>query len=266
MGSPFPGMDPYLESPNHWSDFHYRFIDDLCDAISEKLPGDYFARLGEYVMLVTPEMGRGKSVGPDVLVGGERQRTAAGGGAATAAPGAAVELEPTTLANVEQIDPYTEGYIEIVHLPDREVVTVVELLSPTNKYGDGRGLYLEKRRSLMRQAVNVVELDLLRAGRRFQLSKPLPKGDYYLFVSRGDRRPECDVYAWTVRQKLPLVPIPLRAPDADVKIHLQEVFDATYDRARYSKMIDYRTQPDPPFREADAEWVATTAGTGTAGR
>ena len=33
MASPFPGMDPYLEDPGFWPDFHHRFLDDWCDAV-----------------------------------------------------------------------------------------------------------------------------------------------------------------------------------------------------------------------------------------
>ncbi len=52
MRSPFPGMDPYLETPAFWSDFHARFINNWCDAVLDCLPSDYEARFDEKVNLI----------------------------------------------------------------------------------------------------------------------------------------------------------------------------------------------------------------------
>jgi hypothetical protein len=248
-------MDPYLESPTHWSDFHHRFIGTLSEAISDRVPANYFARIGEDVVLIEPELPR-QGREPDVLVSRDPLRT--GGGALALAAGARVE--PTQRSNIEYLDPHTETFIEILRLPNQEVVAVLELLSPTNKSGDGRGFYLEKRQQLLRQKVHIVELDLIRAGRRLQLDKPLPRGDYYAFVSRSDRRPYCDVYPWTVRDALPLLPIPLLAPDPDVEINLGDAFRVAYQRGRYERLIQYQQAvPAPSFAGADAEWVAGVA-------
>ena len=52
MPSPFPGIDPYLESQDLWPDFHVGFTATLCDAISEQLPDPYVARIDERMNLV----------------------------------------------------------------------------------------------------------------------------------------------------------------------------------------------------------------------
>ncbi|HSU65466.1 MAG TPA: DUF4058 family protein [Tepidisphaeraceae bacterium] len=256
MPSPFPGMDPYLESPTHWSDFHPTFIQAWREIIADRLPSDYFARIGEDVVLIAPELPVRQSRVPDVVI--SRDPIQAGTGATALIGG--VRVEPTTLANIEYLDPHTETFIEILRFPDQQVVAVLELLSPTNKYGDGRGFYFEKRQQLLRQKVHIVELDLLRAGRRLELDRPLPAGDYYAFVSRSERRPLCDVYPWTVREPLPLLPIPLLAPDADIEIDLGEAFRTAYQRGRYHRLIRYdQVPPAPSFAGDDGEWVVRTA-------
>ena len=68
MPSPFPGMDPYLEHPSFWLDFHSRFINIWCEAIAEKLPGDYEASIGERVYLVEEDPDSRKLIFPDVAV------------------------------------------------------------------------------------------------------------------------------------------------------------------------------------------------------
>lgn len=256
MASPFPGMDPYIESPTHWPDFHATFIQSWREAIADMLPDNYFARVGEDVVLIQPELPLRQAREPDVLI--SRDPLRASGGATAVAGG--MRLAPTTLANVEYLDPHTEAFIEILRLPDQEVVAILELLSPTNKYGDGRGFYFEKRQQLLRQKIHIVELDLIRAGRRLEMDRPLPPGDYYAFVSRGDRRPLCDVYPWTVRSPLPSLPIPLLAPDKDIEVDLGEAFRIAYQRGRYQRLIRYdQPPPAPSFAGDDADWVTTTA-------
>jgi uncharacterized protein DUF4058 len=259
MPSPFPGMDPYLESPAHWSDFHARFVNVLSETIADGLPNNYFARLGEDIVLIQPEVRLWQGRVPDVLVSMDPSRT---GGGATAVIGG-VRRAPTTLVNVEYLDPHTAPFIEILRLPGQEVVAVVELLSPSNKSGDGRGSYSEKRRQLLHQKIHLIELDLLRAGPQISLSRPLPAGDYYAFISRADRRPSCDVYPWTVRTSLPVLPVPLLEPDPDVEIDLQAAFQLAYQRGRYDRLVRYdNPPPPPPFGGDDADWVTRTAAGG----
>jgi hypothetical protein len=252
-------MDPYIESPTHWADFHATFIPSLREAINDVLPANYVARIDEEIVMLDPgfaDRDRRKA-GPAVAVmhGPFAPGGATGGATAVAPP------VPVTLDNIPLLDPMTELFIEVTRLPEREVVTVVEVLSPTNKVSEGRGLYLDKRNRLLRRQVNIVELDLLRAGRRLELSRPLPTGHYYAFVSRADRRPKCDVYPWTVRDRLPVIPIPLKSPDPDVQVDVARAFAVAYDRGPYGRMIDYGSDEyaPPKFAGADADWVAQTA-------
>jgi hypothetical protein len=50
MPSPFPGMDPYLEEPDLWSDFHGGMIYAIRAAITRLLPPGYVARVLRYTM------------------------------------------------------------------------------------------------------------------------------------------------------------------------------------------------------------------------
>jgi hypothetical protein len=259
--SPFPGMDPYVESPRHWQDFHHRFIDDLSDAISERLPENYVARIEQDVLMVAHDDEElDKLVGPDLTVSrtvGQRRsalKARSGGGTSV--------LEPVVIPNVERLDPLTEGFIEIRRLPDQELVTVIEVLSRTNKSKEGRAIYLEKRERLLRQPISLVEIDLLRSGRRLELAKPLPPGHYYAFVSRVDRKPLCDVFAWSVRDALPAVQVPLDVNDGPVKVPLGAPFDRTFRRGRYLRLTDYSEPPPAPsFSREDAKWIASITAT-----
>src|ERR1700730_18292250 len=45
MPSPFPGMDPYLESPVIWPDVHHELISDIRAALNPHLRPRYVARV-----------------------------------------------------------------------------------------------------------------------------------------------------------------------------------------------------------------------------
>ncbi len=257
MPSPFPGMDPYLEDQAHWPDFHHEFIGELRRVLGQRLPPNYIARIGEHVYLLDPEDGPVKTVRPDVLLSHDPYSA---GGQFTQS--ATALLEPVTLQNLRPLDPVSEGFIEILYFPDEKVVTVLELLSPTNKNGNGRGQYMEKRELILQRQANLVEFDLLREGQRFGFTKPLPPGQYYTFVSRWQRRGESDVYAWTMRQPLPVLPIPLQTPDPDIHINLAEIFTAAYDRGPYARTVKYSGEPPGPMSPQDAQWARDVASIG----
>jgi hypothetical protein len=142
---------------------------------------------------------------------------------------------------------------------NREVVTVVAVLSPGNKRSGsiGRRKYLHKRRQLLASDVNLVEIDLLRAGLRCPTVEPLKgNADHCVMICRGLERPRAEVYEWGLQHPLPTIPIPLAGEDADVALDLQAAFNAVYDHGGYDYLLRYSEPLQPPIREVDANWTA----------
>jgi len=243
-------MDPYLENPAYWSDFHSTFINYWREAIADALPPHYEATLGERVYLVENDPDARKLGFPDIAVmGADEQfveRPTSSAGVAT--------LEPLTIP-LTILEGPRETYIEILYRPDHSLVTALELLSPANKEQPGRTQYLEKRMALLYQQVHLVELDLLRGGRRMPTSKPLPVADYYYLLARAEQRPDGQIYSWTMKNALPRLPVPLRAPDADILIDLAAVFNTEYDRARFGRRLQYRNSLPSGLSEQDQVWL-----------
>ncbi len=255
MSNPFPGVDPYIEAQGLWPDFHSTFLNYLREAIGDGLPSDYEARLDERVKLVDIEAGGETRLRPDVaIVRGEPGRSS----------GVATLLEPETIPTVI-FDEDRELYLKILRRPDRQLVTVIELLSPSNKAGLDQYDYLARRNALLRQEVHLVELDLLIGGHRLPMKRPLPRGDFYAIVARAGRRPNCEVYAWGVEDRLPAVPIPLRTPDPDVIIGLCDVYATVYERGRYARSIQREVVLDVPLEAERRAW-AEARGRGESGR
>ncbi len=177
-------------------------------------------------------------------------------------------LEPDYLVRVERrvyveragAEPETmhrETYLVVRDRETMQVVTVIELLSPSNKRrnGDGRREYLTKREEILSSPTHLVELDFLRGGLRLPVVGSLPPGDYYAIISRANRRPRCEVYAWTLHDRLPAIPIPLKLGDDDAVVSLQEVFETVDQRARYDLSVKYDAALDPPLNADERHWV-----------
>jgi hypothetical protein len=150
---------------------------------------------------------------------------------------------------------------------EREVVTVIELLSPGNKRlgSDGRREYLKKRHDVLRSSSHLVEIDLFLGGQRLPTVRPLlPSTDYCAFVCRAGQRPQADVFEWTLQQRLPRIPIPVLPGDDDAIIDLQQALNAVYDRAGYDYSIHYNESLNLPLRAADKDWIRQVIDTRTA--
>ena len=201
MPSPFPGMNPYLEQPDIWHDFHEAFIPAIRDQIAAELAAHYIVKIDEQVYIHEPSaeqrllLGRG-----DVLVAQRRPSTDTG-----SAPAAASVASPAQIA-LPVVDFEGLSFLEIYDKRDRRLVTVIELLSPANKYsGSDREQYLGKRGGLLKSWTHFIEIDLLRGGPRMPFGTPLPECAYYALVSRMEKRPQADLWPIGLRDPLPSI-------------------------------------------------------------
>jgi hypothetical protein len=243
IDDPFPGMNPFLE--DFWPDVHTRLMVGLSNALQPILPDGLFARVEESLTIDAEEdEGRKHTFRADVLVAHawidqpEEQMT-----------GSVAVTEPDHYYIVEQ---EVERRVEIIDVRGGgEVVTVIEVLSHTNK-NNGAEVYREKASFLREAGVNLVEIDLLRGGKHV-VSVPLKeipphKRTPYLVCSGHGRKPtHLKVWHIGLLHRLPAIEIPLRATDPEAVIDLQPLLDAAYRDGRYDRRIDYRKPLAPPL-------------------
>ena len=253
MPSPFPGMDPYLESPALWPDVHHELISEIRAALNPALVPRYVARV-ELRVYISDDDDPGRQVlVPDLRVEKTPGRRVAKAPKKEPAVASAEPLIVPTLMD-EEIE---EAFLKIIRVESEELVTLIEVLSPANKVRGSRGRksFMEKRRDIMETDVNWVEIDLLRAGVPSVTDPPLRPSDYRILVSRGDQRTRTRFWPVGVRQPLPVVPIPLRGKEPEAPLDLASVLRAVYDRAAYDASVDYRKPPQPPLEGDDARWA-----------
>jgi hypothetical protein len=251
METPFLGMDPYLEESAMWPDVHHQLISSIRSQIQSNLSSGYRAVITPYTSLESIEIAPVRHLVPDVAVLEHEATQSAPGGAS------AVEAAPLTLPALMEV-PVEYARIEIRTVRDQVLVTAIELLSPSNKRSgaDGADAYEKKRQQIFASTAHLMEIDLLRAGQRPQLARPLPPASYFIFLSRVERRPQIEIWPLSLRESIKLVPVPLLRPDPPVALDLGAAIHEAYRRGRYDLDIDYNAPPPPPeLSPEDAAWL-----------
>jgi len=250
-------MDPYLEDPGLWPDVHHNLISGSQGVLSAQLRPKYVVRVEErvYVTDDTDDTIKPQLRIPDIEVVGR--------------PG--WEETPVSLrgevSQLEVIEPVVaitwfeeeihEAFLKVIDLATRNVVTIIEILSPANKVprSPGRESFEKKRREVMRSPSHWVEIDLLRGKRMVRVPKKVGTYSYLVHVSKAPQRPQGLLYPIRMPQRLPVIPIPVKPGDPDARLDMQAVLDAAYDRVGYDLEIDYRAEPRPPLKPELATWA-----------
>lgn len=249
MPSPFPGMDPFLES-QEWEDFHVTAITVIRELLTPRLGGRYAARIERRIYVEHSDDPEPDLVIADVAIVSQSPDRA------TDHPLSEISLATPVTCLVAMPEERRESFLVLKDLETDRVIAVIEVLSPSNKRrGSGRKEYLTKRDEVLSSSTHLVELDLLRGGTRLPMRSRLPSGDYYAIVSDARRRPRSGVYAWPLTDRLPGISIPLAKPDADVPLDLQAMFDIIYERAQYSGTLSYSAPLVPPVDPETQRWV-----------
>lgn len=250
--NPFPGMNPWLE--DHWADVHVALISYIRDTLGTRLPPDLVAEAEEHISIAGNWEEETASARADVAVKEIWREGFSPQWSQDDADLASRAAEPL----IVPAPPHTERWIEIHDFAGR-LITVIEILSPTNKTGRGHSDYVRKQDALLGANVNLVEIDLLRGGRptvaaALAQTKPLEETHYWISVRRAARPHVFELYRPKLRECLPVMGIPLRPRESDVYLDLQPLIDRTYETGRYWR-LDYATQPSSALTTQDMAWA-----------
>lgn len=244
MPSPFPGMNPYLELDTAWSDFHFSFCYAIRAALVPQVQPEFYVKINEHIYVHEDSR---RLVGlADVGITRKHPQADENGEVAVLEAPVLVRMAPAIKERVP--------FLEIFDKENHKLVTIIEMLSPANKKkGPDREQFLSKRMQILDSSVDYVEIDLVRGGPRMPI-QDMPKCDYYVLVSRAEQRPEMGLWPLSLRQPLPMIPVPLPDPKREVRLSLQQLLHEVYDEAGYANFI-YSGLPQPPLRKQDARWA-----------
>jgi hypothetical protein len=216
MPSPFPGMDPYLESPKLWPVFQHHLVGCLSSVLQPSLGDRYRLRVGNRTY-----------VNQQVLL--------------------------VSIVREEHSEEYLEirqrptgrmmALIDIVSPANRTTAT-------------GRKEYHAKRDEARQSGAHIVEIELVLQGHTcLDIStEGLPEFDYTVSVCRARQQDRYEIYTTTVQKRLPRFRLPLAADDRDLVVDLQSVFTRCYDQ-NFAGQIDYQKDPPTLLKDADYKWM-----------
>ena len=259
MPSPFPGMNPWLESPAHWHNVHRSLIALIYTELNRTLPEGFAATMDENVYILTPQ----NRILPDVAVVRTSDSTTAplnfgsGGGVVTL-------TRPVEVAPLESDEEQRIPFVQIVATThgEQRVVTVIEVLSPINKTGPGREQYRIKQRDILRSAAHLLEIDLLRGGRHTVaveeqrlLARHKATWDYVICLHRAGFGDQFTCWPFTMRDSLPAIAVPLADGLPEQPLDLTKLFEQCYTTGPFRRTVDYTKPPTPRLKHEDAVWA-----------
>lgn len=249
MSYPFPGMNPWLENHRLWKDVHARLITAIGDSLADALEPRYFVGVETHTYISASPPTPPSNRYPDVTI------MSMGGAAVAIKPNPATDIAVPLLIDLPISDNVEEPYLEIRLVPSGEVVTVIELLSHTNKQGGrDRESYLQKRRTFLDANVNFVEIDLLRSHMPMPFTEEAEGAHYRIFSRRRETRHKALLYAFMVKDSIPAFPIPLQPDDEEPSLDLGALLQEVYNRARYHLILDYNKPPVPELNNKEMVW------------
>lgn len=251
--SPFPGMDPFLEAPELWRGLHGGLAHKLVEQLNRQIAPAYHALAEINSVYQAVDLSRPKNIFPDVAVYESDDQDAP-----FPSPSGAVTLEAPVRREVLQTEEVKLRRVKIHVVETGELVTVIEILSPANKRGQGLADYQAKRERLLLSQIHLVEIDLLRGGKRPgpELNrKPALDTDYILLTNRIGETRTSEIWPVPLNEPLPKIPVPLLYPDPDAILDLTTVIHELYQSYRYDVIIDYaKPIPSPSLRSEMEKW------------
>jgi hypothetical protein len=243
-------MNPYLEQSDSWRGFHNGFLFCLQGVIAPQVVPNYVVKYEESIYIDQPEGDqRDLFAVADVSVAKQAAEERPG-----AAPATVSAAPVTATISIPKPVQKKRRWLTIRDKKKRTIITVIELLSPSDKRsGRDRERYLDKRNRILQSTANLIEIDLLRGGQRMPIPG-LPTCDYCVMVSRRSERPRVGLWPIQLRDPLPAIPIPLRPGDAEPLVALKSVLNQVYDTGGFAYDA-YGGSPEPPLSAADAEWA-----------
>ena len=247
-------MNPWLEG-YLWADLHHELASSIRKQLAPQVKPKYVVRIDTYTyqdLLPEEEVGifypdleiLKKPAPPSIDLLSEPEGTYGA-------------LTPPTLTVPTRLK--VEARLPVVEIRDKgnnQLITAIEILSPVNKRNPGLTQYREKREMLYLSGVHLLEIDLLRKGQRPAAYQALPKLAYYFIMLVRADQTKTQVWALTLRDKLPTLPVPLKSPDPDIRLDLGRAFSDATKSGDYDEVINYLEDPPAPaFSEDDKQWL-----------
>jgi hypothetical protein len=228
LRGPFPGsIDPWAENARYFQQLHGNMIGLLLQTLHIPL-----VRMG-YVLSREVSLQITALSEPDIAILSSGASAAPGLTWDYAAAAQAQQADPGTVTS--DAPPELEG-LTIRLVATGELVTIIEIISPSNKREpDTREEYLFRREGLVKRAgVNVVEFDLTRSIKRLLRDYLVRVYPYHIAIFLPAERPR--FVGIDYLQPLKRIALPLRGEV--IGLDTQPIYDAAYQQGTLAGLIE----------------------------
>jgi hypothetical protein len=249
-------LHSYFQTHGGWDGFHNKHIGDLGAEISRWLPPGYLVDTEQSLQLreISPYGDeRIRRWRPDIAIYGASTVPQS---QSDTEVGIATLVQPLLDTLSEEDNPAPSALLIYKVTEDALLgrpITQIELLSPSNKHGDGLLLYKEKRIALVNAGINLVEIDYLHETDSVVRGVPsytrheADAHPYNFTVSTPSptlRDGKAVTTFFDVDSKIPLLKLPLGGSDV-LSIDLNSVYRTTFESVNaYSYRVDYAQLPE----------------------
>lgn len=252
----FPGMNPFLES-YVWPGFHSSLAQAVKHQLNKILPLDLVAEIAVSFYGTDIQLDRVPHVKPDTYI----QKGMDTGSLEEPVSPYGSTLTPATLEDAisPRSKPREKHFAVKITKPNGELggelIAAVEILSPTNKKGEDLSIYRRKRTEYYYAGVHLLEIDLLRGGKRPVYKKQWPKFSYSIQLVDALKH-KLRFWGLNLQDTLPVISLPLRAKDDPVMLNLQKAIRWVFESSRYEQSLEYWNGiPGPPLSPTDQEFI-----------
>ncbi len=217
MGSPFPGMDPYLEDDKRWSVFQPLLVHSLYQMLLPGLMDRYRARVGDRLY-------------------------------------ASEEALFTSIVREEHKECFVEVR---QRSDGRLITLLEVISPANKLTSEGRRQYLERRANVRVGNAHLVEIDLILQGKTLieYAKDSTPTWDYAVMVTRWTHPERYEIYSAMLPKRLPRFRVPLAADDRDTVLDLQGAVGRAYDQGDFARQIDYTRDPATHLSDENRRWL-----------
>lgn len=217
MSSPFPGMNPYLEDPALWPQFHQQLITTLYQSLLPGLVDRYRSRL--VPRIYTCEMPLFTSVVRE-------------------------EHREETIEIRHRSDGRLVTLIDVVSPANKTTDA-------------GRQAYHQRFRTARAEQATVAEIDLSLQGKpMFECAPEEMLGrDYAIVVTRGAHPHRPEPCPWALQKRLPKFRLPMASDDKDTIVDLHAIFLRAFEQGGFAEKIDYARDPAVTLQAEQREWL-----------
>jgi hypothetical protein len=217
MRSPFPGMNPYLESEKTWPAFQHQLVSAIYQLLLPALVDQYRTRVQDREFITE---------------------------------------EPlfTSIIKTTHHEHFIEVRHRTT---DRLITLIEVVSPANRLFNTGKTALVEARKSALAEGANVLWIDLILQGQsplNIQNRNENPF-DYHLALTRANLPTTVELYTNQMAKRLPRCKVPLASEEAELVLDVQQAVNRAYELGHFAAKVEMKGLPPGKWSPEQEAWL-----------